>query len=316
MSYQPIEDLPQASSQRPGFVSRLQLARVSSAILIGLAAAAVALSSGTRPGGDFVARAVDTARDVLSGVDIYTRSYTSVDVPYPLPVIALGLPFTPLNNGAAGALFIGLSSSLLAYALTRDRQYWRLILFLSYPYIESVKTIQFAPLYCVMMIYPGLLAWPLALIKPQGGLVGVVMDKPKRGSVVVSGLLLLGSLLIDPLWPIEWGRLIGLYRSAIIPLLAPFGFVLLAVLIRWRKREWRALLALAALPKRASYDHLLAWMLCRNWREMTILTALSWLLLLLGYPGGFEIMVVYYIALMIMMFYRERTSPAPRAHAR
>src|SRR5690349_4248310 len=65
----------------------------------------------------------------------------------PTNPITAALPFLlllPLPLDLAASLFIGLSSALLVFGLTRTGQYWRLLVFLSFPYWYAVLTIQWA----------------------------------------------------------------------------------------------------------------------------------------------------------------------------
>jgi hypothetical protein len=292
--------------------------RAGTALAIGLAAALWTSTPSflyTEPGGDFGARAVGQARDLVNGFDTYSRTYDTLTVPYPMPVVYLGLPFVVagIDYGLAGAIFIGLTTAWLAFAVTRQNQYWRLILFLSYPYIENIKDVQFAILYCLVMLYADRLAWPLTLIKPQLS-VGIFMDKPKPRSLLVGAVMLLITLLLDPQWPVKWLGTIHFHTGATIPILCPFGFILLISIVKWRRREWRTLFGISVLSKRAFYDHLLAWLLTDTWQEMVILTALSWLAFFIYRgTGDFSITVIFYLALFVMMLRRDikRKRPAP-----
>jgi hypothetical protein len=248
--------------------------------LIGLIAFSLAAQT---TGIDFAGRTLQPLRELISGHDPYLHQFTWLDVPYPLPAMLIGLPFLPLADNLAGALFIGFTSALLAMTLTRNGQYWRLLIFVSYPFIESVITVQYAPLMALALVLPSTCAWPLMLIKPQVALAGMAMDKPTRRSIFVTAIGLLISLIVIPLWPLEWAHSIVSYQS-LIPILLPFGFVMLLAVIRWRDRVYRGLFVLAALPKRGMYDHLFVGLLARDAKELLLYIGLSWLMLFVYAP--------------------------------
>lgn len=63
---------------------------------------------------------------------------------YPLTAALFALPFVPLQPELAAGLFWGISSSALAFGLTRHG-YTRLLIFLAYPYWAGLITAQCFP---------------------------------------------------------------------------------------------------------------------------------------------------------------------------
>ncbi len=286
--------------------------RLSLATACGLLSAGLLLASNSpiaRGGGDFVGRSVTMARDLLQGIDPYSHAVTWLNVPYPLPAALLGLPFVWLRDDISGAAFMAISTFILALGLTRDRQYWRLLALLSYPFIESVLAVQFSPLLMAALFYPDLI--PLGLIKPQIGLALLAWLRPTRRSVGVALGILSISLLIYPTWPLRWLSQIGDYRS-VLPVLLPIGVMVLIVLRWWRDPAARLLAALAVLPKRGFYDHLYLFAIPNTVFEMVLLVAVSWAAQSMfdGTAGGSLIFLYFSAAMLIAGRHGEQARQA------
>jgi hypothetical protein len=90
---------------------------------------------------------------------------------YPLPAALAALPFAGLPPYPAGALFFGLSSGLLAFAISKDG--WRgMHIFLGAPYWVALAVAQWSPLMIAAALLPGMEA--LLLCKPNIGLPGFI----------------------------------------------------------------------------------------------------------------------------------------------
>ena len=286
----------------PVLFGRGLLLRLAVSFLVGCAAFWFVTVLGPRfmaPGGDFVFWAVRAARDLLAGRDPYAYPFHAGAIPYPLPAAFVGLPFVKLEAGLAGALFMALSSTLLAFGLTRQGKYWRLLVFLSYPYLEALETVQWSPLVMSLALFPDLL--PLALAKPQVGLPAAVYHKPTRRGLILSGLVLLASLAVYPLWPVRWLSQVGPF-GGYVPILLPFGFFLSLAALRISRPSGRLLLAMSILPRRAFYDSLLLWLIPEHWVEMLVLNLASFLALGLVLPDRRAYhLLVYYTALFLVL---------------
>jgi hypothetical protein len=234
------------------------ITRAICSLVIGAASAVLAASPDfllTQPGGDFSGWAVRAARDLVAGKDPYSYRVSASAVPYPLPAAFVGFPFAALPDRYAGGLFAGVSAMILSFGLTRERQWWRLLLFASYPYVESLRCVQWPPLLLSVTVYPSLL--PLVLIKPQLGIPLMVRTRITwRGLLLTLGVLL-ASLAIQLTWPLVWLRQITAYRGVTPLALLPVGPLLALSLLRWRDRDSYFLFLATALPERAFYDHLL-----------------------------------------------------------
>jgi hypothetical protein len=137
-------------------------------VIAGLLCAGYSVSFG-RGAGD-AAMPICMGRAMLAGQDPYAicRGVHSDGVTpnqaNPLTTALITLPLVPLDPSVAAGVFFGLSSALLAYAVTREGGD-RLMIFLAFPYWQALQTVQWAPLLVAVALMPALL--PLALAKPH-----------------------------------------------------------------------------------------------------------------------------------------------------
>ncbi len=175
---------------------------------------------------------------------------------YPFTTSLLLSPLLLVPLWMVAPLFCALSSALLAYGLLKEGERWRLLLFASVPFLSSLHSVQWPPLFAAALLMPTIL--PLAVVKPQLGVVLLAAARWNRYAVVGAGALLLLSLALYPTWPLDWWRdgMMGNYTGR-IPLLVGPGFLLLLAAPFWRTRSARLLLAMALVPQRIWYDQLL-----------------------------------------------------------
>lgn len=221
------------------------------------------------------------ANFLLEGKNPYLEIQPEGDYPfqtyfyYPLTAALAALPFAGLPAYLAGALFFGLSSALLAWALLRHG-WQRLPMFLSAPYVVAAATAQWAPLIVAAGLLPAL-NWLLAG-KPNLGLALFIYKPSKTGLALGVGFVAL-SLAWLPSWPWDW--LAGTRQLAGHPppfLVLPLGPLLLLAALRWRKARARLLLGLSLLPQLLFfYDQLPLWLLPRSLRASLACSGLSWL---------------------------------------
>lgn len=193
---------------------------------------------------------------------------------YPLPAVLLVAPLTALGDTLAGAVFVGLSSGLLAYGVTRQGQWWRLAIFLSPTYWIALRVVQWSPL-LVAGVYLPWLSW-LWLCKPTLG-AALFSYKPRLQTVVIGGVVTVASILILPTWPRDWlhNLAANVHTS---PLLTVPGILLLLALVRYRDTHARLLLALAIMPQRLLfYDQLPLMLLATSLRQSLWLSVTGWL---------------------------------------
>jgi hypothetical protein len=164
-----------------------------------------------------------------------------------------------LSLSAAAIVWAGLGAALLAYAVTA-RGLWPLAAFLSWPAILAISLQQWALVLAAAACLP--LLGGLLIAKPTVGaaLAAMRLDIRWWRAAFIGGAIVLAiSLWLVPTWPRDWWAALhqplgpaggapdirGIYFQ---PVRAPFGFLLLAVLARWRRPEARLLAAMACVP--------------------------------------------------------------------
>jgi hypothetical protein len=227
------------------------------------------------------------ARDLLAGRDPYNFTPSALLVPYPLPVVIFGLPFVWLPNELAAACFFGISSGVLTYSILRFDHPWRLLSFLSLPYIYALLFTQWSPLIMASWFVP-VLAPTLALIKPQTALP-VALNKITRKGVIFASILLLVSLIIYPTWPLRWLAMIRGYDYVIPILTPPVGPFLFLSLFFWRRPEARLLFLTSLLPYRGAYDLLPLWIIPQSLPQMIVLVGTPWIISAIWPTVGFTL---------------------------
>lgn len=291
--------------------------RVLIAIAAGLWGAGLALAFMSRRGfyPDFLAFWF-AARAFVHGLDPYI--VTPSEAPYfvndkffyPFPSVLAIVPFAGFPLAVAGALFFGVSSALLAFAVTRD-DYARLPLFLGFPYVMAASLGQWAPLIMAAVLLPGL--GFLAVCKPNIG-VALAAARPTKAAIYGGAAVLVASLIFDPSWPGKWLANLRTMEGHPPPLFTLAGVGLLLAAIRWRREDARLVLAMAAVPQLPMFaDQLPLMLVARTRVEAMVLALLSHVGGLLWIkthtPGAhpsanaalFVLAFVYYPALVLVL---------------
>jgi len=245
--------------------------------------------------------ALHTVRSLLAGDDPYAFQPSPLLVPYPLPIAVFGflfLPFSLVSDALAGSLFIGASSGVLAYAIARSGERWRLLMFATPVYVYALAYVQWSPLIVASWFIP-VLAPLLTLIKPHIALP-VALNRLTRPGLLLAAAVLAISLLLDPTWPWRWLGMLGEYQRMIALFTLPAGWMLLIALRYWRDERARLLLGMAVLPFRAGYDLLALWLIPRSAWEMATLVALSWLPLAIERQGFFGVQPAWSVPLLFI----------------
>lgn len=205
---------------------------------------------------------------------------------YPLPAAILGIPFTHIDPYWGGAIFFGLSASLLAFGILRNGEPWRLILFLSSPFFVAALVAQWSPLLLAGAFIPTYQF--LMICKPTIGFASSLYS-PSRKGLVFATAGGLASLIIMPTWPLWWLAQAQYEVSTHIPpLLITPGILLLLSIFAIRRREGRLLLFMAIIPQSPFfYDQLALWLVPKNKRQIITITILSWLGYVLWWLEGF-----------------------------
>jgi len=207
------------------------------------------------------------AQDLLAHRNPYDREMQL----YPLTSAIFGFPFVWMRPEIAGGIFYGVSSALMSFGLSREG-YHRLLIFLAYPYWAALLAVQWTPLLVAAAFFPILL--PAAMSKPQLGLPLALTTATKRG-ILACAVVLAVSFLLMPRWPWFWPRWFFEYVR-FIPFLVFPGPLLALAALRYRERDARLLLLMAAVPQRWFYDALLLWLIPKSRREIVATVGLSW----------------------------------------
>lgn len=221
------------------------------------------------------------AQAILDGQNPYDMIRPSGQYPYnapfyyPLPAALVAVPFTIFPATIGGALFIGVSTGILAYALLeQDQQDQALLILLSAPYFAALRAGQWSPLLTAAMILPALAF--LLTVKPNLGLAGVVYQPRWRVVLAHVSLVMLASLLILPTWPLDWLVALQDHRHD-APIASMPGTLMLLALLRWRDPRARLLLALSIFPQRLLfYDQLPLLLVAKSLRARLILIGSGW----------------------------------------
>jgi hypothetical protein len=309
--------------------------RIILAIIIGLASTVMSyllLKWRGYGAGDFT-WPLGGASALLHGINPYTnpkfgpgKTYPYGDLLfYPLPAVLVALPFTALPRYLAGALFYGIGSGLLGYAITRDG-YARLPIFLSAPFFVGAYVAQWSPLITAAAILPWLL--PLAFAKPNMGLaIGVAY--PNVRAFIATAVIFALSLIVMPSWPKLWlHNLSGTHHPS--PILILPGILLLAAAIAWRRPAGRLLLFMAIVPQLTFfYDQLPLWLIPKTWRQSMVLSISSWvayggwawfhwndkMMAQVFYAGPWIVAFIYMSALGLVLWQERQLTAEERAVA-
>ncbi len=194
---------------------------------------------------------------------------------YPLTTVLAVSPLATLPLGMARALFVGGSATLLAWALTGERE-WRMLWF-----VCGMSTLQ-----CIMaaqwsMLTVGAALTPavgcLLILKPQNAAVWLVATlSPRLFRALAIGGLVLGvlSILIAPGWVPEWRAALASTHH-LAPLLSRVAALpVVLALSRWRRADARLVVALCSVPLTASaYEMLPLVFVAESWTELVVLGA-------------------------------------------
>jgi hypothetical protein len=252
-------------------------ARLAVAVLVALLAAALVSTRGPEYVSDFD-QLLAGARALRAGGNPYSavgpgRAFTwPWPLYYPLPAVLGALPFSYMSLITARATFFGISSALLAFAITRE-SWHRLPVFASAAMMTAAGVVQWSPLVTAAALLPWLGA--LLAAKPNLG-AALWLAAPSRRAALGAALFLLASLAVQPTWPAEWLAALRDAPHFRPPLLSLAGPTLLLALLRWRRPEARLLLALACVPQTgALYEVVPLFLIPAGWAGSALLALLT-----------------------------------------
>jgi hypothetical protein len=168
---------------------------------------------------------------------------------YPVPAVVAVMPLAFFDEATAATVFVAVSSGLLAFGLTRDGWY-RLPLFISEAFLSSARLGQWSILLTAGLFLPCLAVFAIA--KPQSS-IPVIAGSTSRRTLyfaLAGGLvLMLTGTLMQPHWMMEWIAGVRNARHMEPPITRLAGFLVLLLLLRWRRPESWLVLTLACLPQ-------------------------------------------------------------------
>jgi hypothetical protein len=244
-----------------------------------------------------------------------------------MPAVLLGLPLSFLPVVVARCVFVGASSGLLAYGVTR-RGWFRLMLFASGPYVHATIVAQWSPLFAAAIVLPGLAA--LFPAKPTIGAIcaaPIVTSRRTVFAVLVCWIVIaVLSWVALPQWFTSWRAAIRGAAHVRPLIMLPGGVLLLAALLKWRRPEARLLVAYALVPHTTIlYEAVPALLIPENWKEMLMLTISSivayWVesLLIHGNTAptliarhGMVTILLVYLPALALVLRRSNDGAAPR----
>jgi len=273
-----VEGFPWGSN-KPSRRSRILVALLLS-IIVGTVLYAHYLRFGQERS-DF-SQALFGARALLHGADPYAlvgpgRVYESQwPVMYPATAFVAAIPFSPISDQAASAIFVALSTFLLAYGSTAG-SWHRLPMFASIAFTASVQFAQWSILMTAMLFLPLLAVF--AVIKPQSALpvIASLRSRAAVAAAMAGGVVLVGvSLLLLPRWPFEWWRIVLSGEQLSAPIMRLGGVFIALVLLRWRRPEAWLVFLMACMPQSwAWYNVLPLLAIPATYREACVLSLTS-----------------------------------------
>jgi hypothetical protein len=200
------------------------------------------------------------AKSVLHGADPYPLVGPGRQFNYGWPLtypatsfIALS-PLGFVNEKTAAMIFVGLSSALLCFGLTRDG-FYLLPLFLTEAYLNGARLGQWNIALTAILFFPWLAA--LAAVKPQAALPPIIGSAKKESfawAALGGSALFFASLLLIPGWPREWLTAMKSMPPVVHPPITwPFGFLIPLVLFRWKRKEAWLVMAMAVVPQTSAW---------------------------------------------------------------
>ena len=252
--------------------------RISASLTVALLAAVVAYYQATH------GALYDWEHYRLGGLSLLEGRSPYPAFVYPLPAALWSALFAWMPREIGGALFVGSAFGLLTFGLTREN-FDQFPILCSGPALWCLISGQWAPLIVAAALTP---TFALAAVGKPTLALAAFAYRPSWRFVWIGGAMVGASLLIRPTWPVEW---ITATRSGTdaklwsIPVLQPFGVLLLLALAKWRTPEGRLLVAMSVVPQSLLiYDQFPLLLVAKGRAE--VLAATLWSLvmpLLVGY---------------------------------
>lgn len=271
------------------------------------------------------------ARALLAREDPYAAVRASGEpwpLYYPATAALVVAPLAWLDTLVARLVFAAVSAGVLTYAILRHRPHaWPMLV--SVPMQQAVELGQLTPLLLAGVLLPPVAAIWIAKPTVSLALASGSSRAAARAAALGGAVLLLVSLVLVPLWPIEWWRTVQDAPHVQAWVMRPGGVLLLLALLRWRRPEARLLAALSLVPTtHAYYEALPLFLICRTRFEALGLAILSVVAVLLnvalspGLDAAEQVprswpwlLVCLYIPSLLMILARRADSPQPSSAA-
>jgi len=219
--------------------------------------------------------AINAARDLWAGRDPYRHTPSINLVPYPLTSAIIVFPIALFPSAIGLTILFCIVSACLAYVLIRDGCYWRLIIFVSPAYFMALKSIQWSPIFMLVLFFPFLA--PVLLAKPT--LAFPIALLVRWSPIRLLTVILVGSVsfIVMPNWIWRWFSQTGVY-DGFIPLFSWFGPLFFISILFWQNLSSRLFFLMMMTPQhRFFYDQLILWLIPQTRRQMLALTISSWI---------------------------------------
>jgi hypothetical protein len=166
---------------------------------------------------------------------------------YPATAAAVAMPFGLVSLRVAGALFVGIGTALLFWALSRQGfRNPQLLVFTAFPLTVAAQNVQWSPLLTAATFFP-LLGFVYAC-KPSIALA-YWAAYPNARALMMAAAFTTGTVVLWPWWPAEWLAQLSTVTHMSAPVTRWGGPLLLLSALRWRRPEARLLLGLSCIPQ-------------------------------------------------------------------
>ena len=195
---------------------------------------------------------------------------------YPATALVAAVPFASLSKRNASIAFVAISAFLLVYGITAG-SWHRLPMLPSAAFIESVHAAQWTIVLTAALFVPWLAF--LSAAKPQSALP-MLAASTRRNALIAAGIggviLVVSSFVLLPGWLDDWLPLVRSADHIRAPLMGPVGFLILPVLLRWRRWESWLVFISACLPQTFMwYSALILLAAAATYREALVLSLVS-----------------------------------------
>jgi len=239
---------------------------------------------------------------------------------YPATAATAAMPFGLLPLRLANALFVGLGTALLFWALTRNGfRNPQLLVFTAFPFIVAAQNVQWSPLLTAATCFP-LLGFAYAC-KPSVALA-YWAAYPNARALLMAAAFTLGTLVLWPWWPREWFAQLSTVTHMSAPVTRWGGPLLLLSALRWRRPEARLLLGLSCIPQTpVTYEAVPLFLVVTTLREGVALSVVTMLMGVL-HPGtstqsydawmaanGAWMIWLVYLPCLVMVLRRPNVAP-------